>query len=635
MRCREMNIFRTTFAFELKRRLCRRDITVFVSIAAVVLFFAHYGTNKYLSTVENINVFQEAENNKVSQYVLYRQYGAFGFQLLFIPSPYSVLFNDYAFDGLLSSINIAERSNIYKSVKGKGFFIARSGFMTFAGIILLFGVFASLLYGYDTTRSKEYLKLLGDLSGSKKVFWAIIVSRIIILNLAFPVLVGISLLSLLMDNINLFHVPLIFLVVVLILVLTFFFAVGSVVGSLKKSIRGIILGTVYLLSVGFIPFLADIAIEMNAADIDPLFKFDLRNLQLIMKNDKALIDKYGSLNSIEPVPPGVVKAIKKAVKNEHGIIKERETRMQMHMLKKIKQYQTASAFFPILLYISTHQEISSHGGLSLVDFYSFGQQRKKEFIDFYVSKRFSDERDKDHPKTNPDRIGPLDNFVKSDENLFYAQSHLPHGFLLGIGMTLFYIAVLFSILYQIHARESKTGIKTVKIDFKKGNTLLVLCKDEQVKGTIFRFFQDQKKAACIDKLTVDFQFNGIRANDVLTFFCQLAGTKKEKASEYLSILGINDLTRLRLSNEEILKFYTVVKISAEGIEYVVLEDFFKKESREFEQDFFNLLAVLETSGLKILYLSCQMYYPKTSLDEDITLETFCLFPLPIDKVTLR
>jgi hypothetical protein len=630
-----MNMFSAIFTFELKRRLCRRDIIVFLFIVAVVLFFVQYGKNKYVDTAENIRAFQEAENNKVSQYVLYRQYGAFGMRLLFIPSPYSVLFNDYAFDGLLSSINIAERSNIFKSVKGKGFFIARSGLMTFSGIILLFSVFASLLYGYDTTRSKEYLRLLADFTGSKNVFWAILVSRLIILNLVFLVLLGISLLSLLIDSINLFHVPLIFMVIVLILVLTFFFALGGVIGSLKKSIRGIVFGAVYLLSVGFIPILADIGIEMNAGDIAPLLTFDLHNLQIIMKNDKALINRYGSLNSIDPIPPGVVTEITRAVKNEHGIIKKREHQMQMHMLKKIKQSQIASAFFPVLLYISTHQEVSTHGGLSLVDFYAFGQQRKEEFIDFYVKKRFAGEFDKDHPKNNPDQIGPLENFVKSSENLFYARSHLPHGFLLGIGMTMLYIAVLFILLFRIHVRERKTDVKTVKVDFKKGNTLLVLCKDEQIKQTIFRYFQNQEDVACIDKLTVDFQLNGIRVYDVLTFFCRLAGANKKKAIEDLSILGVRDLNKLRLSTEDLLKFYTAIKVSADNIGYVILNDFFKKESREFEQDFFNLLTLLESSGIKILYLSCQMYYPKSSLDEDITLETFCLFPLPINQVTLR
>ena len=121
-------------------------------------------------------------------------------------SIYSTLFNDYAFNGLHASINIAERLNIYKSVKGQGFFIARSGYMTFCGIIMLFGVFTSLLYGYDTSKSKEYLKLLSEISGSKQVFWALAISRILILNTVFLLLVGISLSTLLIDDINLFIV---------------------------------------------------------------------------------------------------------------------------------------------------------------------------------------------------------------------------------------------------------------------------------------------------------------------------------------------------------------------------------------------------------------------------------------------
>jgi hypothetical protein len=630
-----MNILKVTFVFEFKRRLCRRDIIIFLIIAVIFVFSAHHGKNKYLNTVENIKVFQEAEKAKVSQYLLYRQYGAFGIQLLFVPSPYSTLFNDYAFNELHSSINIAERLNIYKSIKGPGFFIARSGFMTFCGIILLFGVFASLLYGYDTTKSKEYLKLLSDISGSKKVFWAVMVSRIIILNLAFLLLAGISLLSLLIDDINLFQPPLIFIAVVLSLVLTFFFALGGVIGSLKKLSRGIVFAAVYFLSVGLIPFLADVGSEINAAAIDPLLKFDLKNLKTIMEIDKELINKHGSLKSTEPAAPEIVKAVKAAVKNEHMIISQRESRRKKKILTKIIQQQTVSLFFPVLLYISTSREISSHGGLSLVDFYSFGLQRKKEFLDFYVKKRFPNQADKDNSKKDPGEISPVEHFVKTDEDLFYAQSHLPNGFLLGVVMTLFYITGLFIILYRVHVKEAKKDIKTPKLDFNTGKTLFALCCDEQIKWNISRFFKGQKNAACIDKIIVDFQFNGIRANAVLKFLCGLARVSSEKAVENLAKVGINHLSTLKLSDEEILKFFAVVKISGEDIEYIILDDFFKNTTRQFEEDFLKLLAALEAERKKILYLSCEMYYPKESLKEKIKIENFYLFPLPFDKVTLR
>lgn len=630
-----MNILKMTFVFELKRRLCRRDIIIFLIIAVIFFFSVHHGKNKYLNTIEGIKVFQEAERVKVNQYLLYRQYGAFGIQLLFVPSPYSTLFNDYAFNELHASVNIAERLNIYKSVKGQGFFISRSGFMTFCGIILLFGVFAALFYGYDAAKSKEYLRLLADISGSKKVFWAVMVSRVIILNLAFLVLGGISLFSLLIEDINLFRPPLIFIAVVLSLLLTFFFALGGVIGSLKKLTRGVVLGAVYFLSVFLIPFLADLGGEINAAALDSLLKFDLKNLKTIMEIDRELINRHGSLKSTDPVSPEIVKAVKEAVKNEHQVISQREVWRKKEMLTKIRQQQTAALFFPVLLYLSTNKEISSHGGLSMVDFYSFGLQRKREFLDFYVKKRFPDQEDQRRSKKNPDRISPVDHFVKNDEDLFYARSHLPNGFFWGTAVTLFYITVLLIILYQIQVKTRKKNSKTPGVDFDKGKTLFALCRDEQVKGDILQLFQDQKNAACIDKITVDFHFNGIRADAVLEYLCGLASVDREKAVENLAKVDFNHLSTLKLSAEEILKFYAVVKISGEGSDYVILDDFFKNSTRQFEEDFLKLLTGLEAGGKKILYLSCEMYYPKESPDGKINIENFNLFPLPFDKVTLR
>ena len=381
-------IFKSVFFFELKKRLRKRDIIIFFIIAVIVIFVVQDGKNNYLNVLENRKVFQEAEATEVSKYVLYRQYGSFGIKLMFVPSPYSILFKDYAFIGLLSSINIAERLNIYKPVKGKSFFNERSGFMSFAGIILILGVLMSLLYGYDTTKNKCCLDFLFSITNSKKIFLAVIVSRIIILNLAFLLLLCIPILSLLIDNINLFQAPLFSIVLVLILEITFFFALGGVIGSLKKSIRVIIFAAVYFFFAVFAPFLADKGEEINASDIEPLFKFELDSIKIIRTIDKKLINKFGSLKSNEAVPYEIIKAVKDAVKNEHGKIRERESRMKKYMLKKIKQRQKISALIPVIFPISVNREVSSHGGLSFIDFYSFGMQRKMEFIDFYVEKRF-------------------------------------------------------------------------------------------------------------------------------------------------------------------------------------------------------------------------------------------------------
>jgi len=621
-------IFKSAFFFELKKRLRKRDIIIFFIIAVIVLLIIQDGKNNYLNVLENRNIFQEAEATEVSKYVLYRQYGSFGIKLMFVPSPYSILFKDYAFDGLLSSINIAERLNIYKPVKGKSFFNERSGFMSFAGIILLFGILGSLLYGYDTIKNKDCLDFLCSITNSKKIFLAVIVSRIIILNLAFLLLLSIPILSLLLDNINLFQPPLFSIVLVLILEITFFSAVGGVIGTLKKSIRGIIFAAVYFLFAVFVPFLADKGDEINAAGIEPLFKFELDSIKIIRTIDKKLINKFGSLKSNEAVPKEIIKAVKDAVENEHEKIRERESRMKKYMLKKIKQRQKISALIPVIFPISVNREVSSNGGLSFIDFYSFGIQRKMEFIDFYVEKRFLG-------KNKPEKIGQVESFVKTDENLFYAKSHLPENFSLGIGLRFCYIFVFLIILYKIHIKETKEAIKKAQIDFKEGqNSIFVLCKDNQIKNEIFRYYE-QQNAICLDKInTKDFRFYGIGLEYMFNYFCSISGVDKEIASENLALLGITDLKRESHEHDTILKIYAAIKITADS-EFIVLNDFLKKESRKLEENVFELLTNLEMEGKKIIYLSTEMYYTKVSMDKKIKVENTVTFPLFMDKITVR
>jgi hypothetical protein len=419
-------------------------------------------------------------------------------------------------------------------------------------------------------------------------------------------------------------------VIVLFFLLTFFFIGGCVIGCLKRSIRGIILGAFYFLSVVLIPFLADIGNEINAANMDSLLKFDLHNLKIIMKKEKELIDKYGSLKSTDPVPADLVNELKEAVKNEHGKIKKRESQMRKHMLKKIKQSQTAAAFFPVLNYISTYKEISSQGDLNFVDFYSYGQQRKGEFIDFYIKKRFPEGKE-----INPDKVGPVENFVKSNENLFFAKTRLPSSFILGVCLTFFYIIVLLIILYLIFRPHRKAIVKP-SIDFEKGNSLFVFCENEKIKNDIFHSYQAQRNASCLDRLTdLSFSGIGIRTKLFLRLFCRLSGVNEKEVLEKLRTMRIADIDTLKVSPEIILKIYAAVMMSKKDLQYLILNDFFKQMTREFERDVTVLLNALLKDGMIVIYLSCDYFNMLESLDEKVSLKGHATIKLPLGKVTLR
>ena len=426
-----MKIFKSVLIFELSRRFRTREIILFLLIAFTLLFFVHHGKNKYFEANENKKIFQDAENTKVKQYVLYRQYGGFGIRLMFMPSPYSILYNDHIFDGLLAHINTVERQNIYKPVKGKNFFTGRSEYMCFAGIILLFGSLVSIIYGYDTGNNRTFSYFLSSISDPRKIFIFTVISRIIILNIGFLILIGISILTLLFNNINLFGSSLALIIIVVESLLTFFFAIGCIIGSLKKSIKGIVLTIVFFLSVFIIPFIDETVNEVKSSDIDNILRFELVNLKIIMSAEKRLLSRFGVLRAGEKPPPEVAEEVKKAVNDEHKKIRKRENQMRDKVLERIKNRHLRSLFFPVLFYNSIMREISSHGGLSLIDFYSFSQKVKKEFIDFYVNKRFL-------TKSIP---GQIENFVKGEENIFYAESKIPEMFWQGIIITLIYTVI--------------------------------------------------------------------------------------------------------------------------------------------------------------------------------------------------
>jgi hypothetical protein len=130
------------------------------------------------------------------------------------------------------------------------------------------------------------------------------------------------------------------------------------------------------------------------------------------------------------------------------------------------------------------------------------------------------------------------------------------------------------------------------------------------------------------------QFSVISADKILKYLCRFAGVSYQMAMENLSILGIKNLKSLKLSEEEMLMFYAMVKLSKKDYEYVAINDFFKQRSRQFEKSFFKLLTKLEESGKKIIYLSCEMFYPRYQLNGklDVVYDTF---PMKYSEITLR
>lgn len=640
--------------FESKKIFIRRNIIILSGLFIFLAFLCWDGIGDYKKIEANRKPFQEMERDKVSRHIHYTAYGTRGIRLLYIPCPLSIIFNDSAvFPGMTAHVDTGEALEISNSFKGKDLFSNSNGFMDFAGFMLLISGFLSLIYGWDGTRKPDYLKFIYDISGENysvagthdkrkrcKPGFLITLARIILLNLVFWILCGLNLLWLLINGINVANIFYLVYVLLLTLVITSFVVLGAVIGSLKSSVlQFITMPILYLLMVLVIPWLIHRVVYMEAKKgIISIYEFEYQSFKYMMNLEKRMYDRFGVWNSKDVAPDEIKTMIQSGQDIEYKKMREAELERIEGIVKRIHVYQILSSFFPTTFYISTNKELSSKGFQNFIDFYRYSYDMKQDFIKFYIDRKF-------YRKLPKSGVEP---FIKGNEDLFYGKIQLPKSFLLGLFFSIVYIAVLLVILYRMQIKITKSEeyekpLIPVRVDFKNANVLLALCKNDQIKGEIFRYYEGQKNASSIKKIPVDFTYHlnglkGIKANVVLKYLCRFAGVSFEKAVEYLALVGIIDLVSLKLTREEILKIYAVL-MAAKEVEHIILNDFFKNEPREFESDLFKLLAALETSGKKILYLSCNMYYPKDKdkIHEEVNgeIETFFIFPLPIDSVTLR
>ena len=284
-----------------------------------------------------------------------------------------------------------------------------------------------------------------------------------------------------------------------------------------------------------------------------------------------------------------------------------------------------------MFYFSTCESSSSTGVDSYIDFHTYCQEKKDGFADYIMENSF---RGKDQPL--PKKI---ENFIKGEEDLFFSKPKLPYNFRLGFFLTPLYTVILLFLTFGIHKKRMKVqaSAQDYRIEKEEDNTLFVICENKAIKQDIFNYYRAQKYSVCLEKInTNDFQFYSVKPHELLKHLCQLNGVNEKKAREHLAHMGVRDLNVLPGCHEITLKIIAAVK-TAVDFEVIVMDDFLKNESIEFENDFFRLLLYVEKSGKKIIYLSCQMKQAAMRLNEKIKVNVrdFKAYPMNLNTVSLR
>jgi len=485
-----MKNFPSFFLLEVKRFFCKRNIVVLLIFLAIALYFVQDGIHQYKRILENEANFKKIERIKVNQYSYYNQYGSFGFRLLFVPSPISAYFvNSGAFSELVSHIDAGEILRIYDSFKGRALFTEKArGGKDFAGILLLFGSLFVLWFGYETFTRKEYIRFLSGFTDYKVIYRNFILSKVVMVSLFSLIVVLIPLILFKLNNISLKdkEVNHIFaFMVVLIFMMIFFLMIGIILGTLKSKFNALVsLILVWFCFVFLFPGIISKVTAEKAENVTSSYKLETEKLKLLMEFEKRAIAYKGKLQLFEKVSGEEKKLIEDFWSNEYKAIQELEDQMTNEMVENIRFQKSISLFSPSSFYLSVNNEISSRGYDNVIAFYEYIKKLKNEFTRFYFNKLFSHKENEN-----------IESFVKSNENIFTAQSRLPANFWKGLGISSIYIIVLFFLSFIRIKRylfdpfgpgEMSCDSLTIKLD--KGKCTVCITSSDSLRMYLYNFF---------------------------------------------------------------------------------------------------------------------------------------------------
>lgn len=494
-------IFKTFFLFEWKRFFGKRNVILILLLLFLSVISIQNGVSEYKDILNRKEKFQEFERKKVTHYLTYSQYGAYGVRTLFVPASMSVFFiHSGVIPELTSYVDSGERLKIYQPLKGKNIFsLKKFGFTDFSGVILFFGGLLALFFGYDTFSNREYLKMLSSLSSRGGVFFSLMVSRILLMAL---ILVSISItayVQILLNSIRLhLHTGFLYFLLSILLVSLFFFTIGAILGTVRSKILGITaLLSIWFILQYFIPTAVNTYIARRSDLITPLYQLEMDKLVLLMDYENRTYKEAGRAKSGKDTDEQERKIILDYWENEFVKFQALEENMRGQMKNNVSLFQQISMFFPSTFYLSATNELSSKGYENLIEFYRYVQNLKRDFVEFYMKKRYFS------------NFSQVESFIKGGEDVFYANSRAPGYYFIGVLLNLLYIIFFIQMAYTRFRRSLLTVTEDENGDtfpgelkLEKGDFKVLVSEGKSLKNLLFNVFSGEREALDRDGYTL-------------------------------------------------------------------------------------------------------------------------------------
>ena len=468
-----MSKFAAFLKLELKRFVNKRNVIIFLLIFLLSFYYVNKGIDNHKKNLEVSKEFQNVESILFSKILNYTHYSFHGFNLLFIPEISEVFFTN---TGKISELSAKIDSVTTLNIKNdcKSIFLFKEKYlvpMDFSGIILLVFSLLALFYGYDSLRDKGYLKFLSTITSHKNVFFFVVFSRFILIALSFVCIFASMSLLFLLKNIEMpAHIipNLLGYLLATILMIFFFFITGVFVGNIRSKTAGITaIIVVWSIFLFIIPGTINTLINESAENITSNYKTELEKLKIVSEYERRVSARLGKFSK-ERID--IFRQVAESYwEKDFKKIEEVEENHKREIMENIDRYDKLSIFTPTTFYYLTCGEISSRGYGNFIKFYTYLQELKHKFVRFWVDRVFYHD-----PQV-------MVNFVKGDENLFRATSHLPENFGIGVVINLVYILALIIVSFfrfktYLHTPEIKRPVKekNLPIILSKGDLVAMI-----------------------------------------------------------------------------------------------------------------------------------------------------------------
>lgn len=604
------------------------------------LYFTFQGVAEYRNFQENKNDFIAAEKNKNKFFLTYEQYGATGFRVILEPSPLSVFFNRFDFTrDIEARIDTSEIISIYNGRKGKKAFSIDGRFGDLNHSITIFGTLIMMIIGFLSFPNKFLIEYF-----TKRHYIKTIFARILLLDIFFVLLMAIvygfargSGIAFLPDENRSFMGY----GATALLLMDIFFLMGLLIKSLCKYKRNAlnILMITWFVFILVIPEVGKVYQSIKASQLSSVEKLELEKLKTLLNSElfnRQCIHDFLSTHHADADMKQASPELKKVMKdlyqfymnNGYMLNQKREVDFLRKMKRDIDIFSFLNALFPVDFVNFVSAELSGKGYEEYLNFLNYVIELKDQFMRFYGQKRYE--------TSSPEM--PLESFIKNFENIYRSRGRLPGNSGTGMVVMVFYIVILSGLVCWSN-RKKKITVESPEItgNIKQGHMLFLLVnknKQEEIANAL-----KQGKRSYLHRESHRIMNEEVTARRFIEYACREKKIDKSKVMENLRLFAVQekDLHRkLSKYSEESKRKLICSLVFAEANEVIIIDDFIKGVSAEFEKQFLDLATKEAKIDRRIVYIASEIYTPTSSLIKlDMNIKNYRPFQLEPQQVSIR